>query len=208
MSQPSPARRARRGALTRESILHAAQEQAGDSGLESLSSRTLAARLGVTPMALYRHVRDMDEIVGALVDELLGAVGTPDRSVGWRTWLELLAQDLRDLFRDHPAALGLFTRQPVTTPAARHRLEDAVAVLTAADFPPDEAVRAYAALHTYTVGFCALEAARRRSPEETAQLNEAEDPFSVAIRGFVTEEQFLVGLRALVDGLDSRVGQP
>ncbi len=208
MSQPRPPRRARRVALTRESVLHAAQEQAAQSGLESLSSRTLAARLGVTPMALYRHVRDMDEIVGALVDELLGAVGTPDRSVDWCQWIELLAQGLRDLFRDQPAALGLFTRQPVTTPAARHRLEAAMVVLAAAGFPPDEAVRAYAAVHTYTVGFCALEAARRRGPEETAQLDDANDPFSVAIRGFVTEEQFLVGLRALVDGLDSRIGQP
>lgn len=197
----------RRVALTREYILHAAQEQAAESGLESLSSRTLAARLGVTPMALYRHVRDMDEIVGALVDDFLGAVGIPDRSLAWRQWLELLAQGLRDLFRDHPAALALFTRQPVTTPAARRRLEMAMAVLTAAGFPPDEAVRAYAAVHTYTVGFCALEAARRRGPEAAAPLDEADDPFSVAIRGFVAEEQFLVGLRALVDGLDSRIGQ-
>jgi AcrR family transcriptional regulator len=194
--------------LSRAAIIEAAQRQAAESGLESLSSRMLATQLGVTPMALYRHVRDMDEVFGAVVDRVLGDIGTPDPSEDWRDWLEHLAQGLHRLFQEHPAALGLFTRQPVTTPAARLRLTSATAVLTAAGFSPEDAERFYAAVHTYTIGFCALEVGRRGDSERPVPLDAAEDRASVAIRGFVTEEQFLFGLRALVSGLAASVEHP
>lgn len=205
MSREPRSRAGPAGSLSREVVLEAAQRQAAEFGLESLSSRTLAAHLGVTPMALYRHVRDMDEILGALVDRALADIGTPDPSGHWRDWLERLAQGLRRLFHESPAALGLFTRQPVTTPAARERLRSATSVLTDAGFSSEDAGRAYAAVHTYTIGFCALEAGRRAAPERAVPLDVPDDPASVTIRGFVTEEQFLLGLRALVTGLASSI---
>jgi len=187
--------------LSRDAIIEAAWTQAAEHGLDSLSTRTVAARLDVTPMALYRHVRDMDEIVGAVVDGLLAERGLPVADVDWREWLQQLARSLRGLFLKHPAAVGLFIRQPVTTPAARIRLEATVGVLVEAGFTRHDAVRAYAAVHTYTIGFCGLEAGRLRAPAPVEPLDAAQDPTSVAIRGFVTDEQFAYGLRALVYGL-------
>ena len=189
-----------RYALTREAVLEAAAAQAGELGLESVSSRTVAARLGVTPMALYRHVRDMDEIVASLVDDLLEGLGLPDRALGWREWLEQMARSLRDLLCEHPAALALFNRRPVTTPAARARLDASVAVLVASGFGPDEAVRVYAAAHTYTIGFCSLEAGRRGRSSGPPDALGDEQTSELMVR-FVTEEQFLFGLRALIAGV-------
>jgi len=192
--------------LNRDTVLGAARRRVVESGLGSLSSRVLAADLGVTPMALYRHVRDMDDVLGAVVDDALADLGIPDLSEPWRAWLESLAQSLRRLFQEQPSALGLFTRQPVTTPAARKRLTSAVAVLTAAGFCRGDAERAYAAVHTYTIGFCALESGRRGAPVQPTSLDGAADRASVTIRGFVSEDQFLVGLRALVSGLAAGSG--
>ena len=186
--------------LTREMVLDAAAAQAGELGLESVSSRAVAARLGVTPMALYRHVRDMDEIVASLVDGLIEGLGLPDPDLGWREWLEQLARSLRGLLSDSPAALALFNRRPVTTPAARARLEATVAMLAGSGFGPDEAARVYAAAHTYTIGFCSLEAGRRRRPPEPSGTL-GDQQASELIVGFVTEEQFLFGLRALIAGV-------
>lgn len=196
---PSP--RQRTPPLNREVVLEAARDQVDEAGLGSLSSRSLAARLDVTPMALYRHVEDMDEVTGAMVDRLLADIGTPPPSSDWHRWLEDLALALAALLREHPEALALFSRRPVTSPAARRRLEAAVEVLGGAGFSPDEAIRGYAAVHTYTIGFCALEAGRRRTPAPSAPLDAPDDLASVAIRGFVTEDQFLHGLRALISGL-------
>src|SRR5262249_44721316 len=51
----------RREALSRERVLQAAVALADESGVDSLSMRKLAGRLGVVPMALYKHVANKDE---------------------------------------------------------------------------------------------------------------------------------------------------
>ena len=111
----------RRAPLSRELVLDAARAQVDDAGLESLSSRTLASRLDVTPMALYRHVEDMDEVIGVIVDRLLEDLGTPPPSPDWQSWLEQLAQAFRADLRRYPDMLALFTRRPITSPATRTR---------------------------------------------------------------------------------------
>jgi AcrR family transcriptional regulator len=187
--------------LTREEIVHVALGRAIAHGLASLSTRTLADDLGVTPMALYRHVRNKDEIVDMVVDSLLDTVEAPAAPrADWRLWMEEQARSLRGLFQQHPIAVEVFARRPVTTPAALARLASAVEVLEEVGFGRDEAVRAFAAVHTYTVGFCTLEAAR--GPASGSQLAAASvDVDAAAIRDFVGDAQFGHGLRALLAGL-------
>jgi AcrR family transcriptional regulator len=191
--------------LTKEAIVEVALARADADGLASLSTRVLADELGVTPMALYRHVRNKDEIVDAVVDALLVRVGLPDVARSdWRAWLEELARSLRSLFLQQPVAIEGFTRQPVTTPAARARFAAGVGVLRDAGFGADDAVRAYAAVHTYTVGFCALEAARARGSSPIG-----DDPTraeAAAIGQFVSEDQFGYGLWAVLAGLSPATG--
>lgn len=182
--------------------MQAALRRVMAEGLAALSTRGLADELGVTPMALYRHVRNKDEIVDAVVDALLAGVEAPSRPrADWRGWLAEQARSLRGLLQQHPIAVEVFARQPVTTPAALARLAGAVAVLEEAGFDRDGAVRAFAAVHTYTVGFCTLEAARglvTGSPLAAAST----DVDAAAIRDFVSDDQFGYGLRALLSGLE------
>jgi AcrR family transcriptional regulator len=191
-------------ALTRADIVAAALRVADARGLDAISVRGLADRLGVTPMALYRHVRDKDEILDAVTDTLLARLGLPPPpsppADGWRDWCEAAAESFRRLLVDQPLAIAVFARGPVTTPAARRRLATSIEVLTAAGFGHADAVRAYAAVHTYTVGFCSLEASRR-ADRRTGREAAADDATSLLIRGFVSDSQFTHGLRALLAGL-------
>jgi AcrR family transcriptional regulator len=189
-------------------ILDAALEYVDDGDLGSLSARALAAELGVTPMALYRHFAGMDEIVSGMVGVLVSRLDVPERHRDWRSWLAGQARPLRRLLVEQPVAVAVFARAPVTTPAARARLEAAVDVLVEAGFEPDDAVRAYAAVHTYTVGFCALEASRsstRRTrahePTPDADVDTDTDEAARLIGAFVSEDQFEHGLHALLRGL-------
>ena len=52
---------------------------------------------------------------------------------------------------------------PVTTPAALARIESALAVLRAAGFEGSDAAQGFAAVHTFTIGFAALEVSRSRT---------------------------------------------
>ena len=57
------------GESTRQRLLAAALELVEEEGVEALSMRRLAARVGVSATALYRHFADKDELLQHLVDE-------------------------------------------------------------------------------------------------------------------------------------------
>lgn len=52
--------------LTREDIVRAATRVAGEQGVSALSMRAVARELGVSPMALYNHVENREDLVGAI----------------------------------------------------------------------------------------------------------------------------------------------
>lgn len=64
MAQPGT-----RPALTRRAIVAAARGMVAEAGLEALSLRRLATRLGVTAPALYAHVADKGDLLRALAEE-------------------------------------------------------------------------------------------------------------------------------------------
>ncbi|HXS20988.1 MAG TPA: helix-turn-helix domain-containing protein [Steroidobacteraceae bacterium] len=56
---------------TREKILAAARRAFDRKGLEGLSLREIATRVGITPMAIYRHFESKEALVDALVLDAL-----------------------------------------------------------------------------------------------------------------------------------------
>lgn len=80
--------RARRAqpALSRERIVAEAVRLLDEEGMEALSMRGLAVRLGTAATSLYRHVANKDELIELVVDELYGELEVPDPvgATGWR----------------------------------------------------------------------------------------------------------------------------
>jgi AcrR family transcriptional regulator len=79
-TRPAPVRRydpavpptPERPLLQRDTIVEAARELVITGGLEALSLRRLASRLGVTAPALYAHVRDKQDLLRALAEVEFG----------------------------------------------------------------------------------------------------------------------------------------
>lgn len=117
-----------------------------------------------------------------------------------------------------PAALHVYLAHPVTSPAALARMDSIMAVLRRTMGDDQSAQRAYAAIHTYTVGFAALEASRSdwRPPEASQPADTAgsgprpdsETPVSQnpelvqRVAAYTTPDQFRQGLRYLLDGIE------
>ncbi len=188
--------------LSRHEIVEAALGHARAGDLADLSVRRLAAELDVTPMALYRHVRDKDDLLEAVTDALLAEVGLPGADLPWDAYLAALAGSLRQVLEAQPAVMELYTRRAILGPMAVARLTGARTVLEAAGWSGVEANQRVAAVHTYTLGFCALEAARQRtrSPAEDLTADQR------VIAEMVSVEQFDRGLRALIQGLGPAPG--
>ena len=80
--------------LTREAIVESALHVVEQGGLEALSMRGVARRLGVTPMALYNHVHDKADLVDAVAvatAEGLQESGAVDAEASARALNEVLA---------------------------------------------------------------------------------------------------------------------
>ncbi|MFD0386091.1 GntR family transcriptional regulator [Streptomyces stramineus] len=71
--------------LTRERIVRTAVRIADAEGAAALSMRAIAAQLGVSTMALYRHVQGKDELVVMMADAVFGEDELPaDAPADWR----------------------------------------------------------------------------------------------------------------------------
>jgi len=109
-----------------------------ERGLGAVTIRGVAERLGVTPMALYRHVGDKEGLLDGLADALYARLRLPEPGDDWWDGLAGLARSTRSLLLDHPWAVPLFAR-PLAGPDARALGDALVATFRAAGFSAREA---------------------------------------------------------------------
>ena len=191
-------RRARWGTISRQQVVDAATRVVRAGGYEQMTIRSLAGELAVSPMSLYRHVRDKGDLLDEVVDTLLGEVWRPRvREDEWRTWIAEAADKLRGFLVTQPAALHVYLGHPVTSASARVRMEAIMRVLREAGLSEASARRAYGAIHTYTIGFAALEASRARE----ARAEHHTDELARQLAAYTTPQQFAEGLGYLLEGV-------
>ena len=131
--------------LTREGVVARALEIGNAEGLEAVSLRRLAQELGVTPMALYRHVRDKQDLINAMTEAVLEGI---DPTVGFRpgmTWTErwrLALDNYKEQIDARPLALPLSIAYNGEhgPPGFWRVLEENLAILLDAGFRRREAI--------------------------------------------------------------------
>jgi AcrR family transcriptional regulator len=117
-----------RSGLTLKAIVAAAMEIADRDGLEALSMRKVAERLGVGTMSLYTHVPGKAELVDLMVDTAYGqlyeSIESPSQQPGdWRDALRFIARRNWELYRRHPWLLQITTGRPALGPHATLKYE-------------------------------------------------------------------------------------
>lgn len=191
-------RRAEWGSLSREQVIDAAVAVVREGRYDEMTIRSLASELGVAPMALYRHIRDKDDLLDEVTDRLLASSWRAKKdSEDWCAWTLDSCKRFRQLLVSQPAVLHVYLTHPVASPAALERMNAAVQVLRDAGLSREAAQRTYAALHTYTVGFSALEASRSRWQATT----DTSDAIVRQLASFTTTKQFVIGLEMLLSAV-------
>jgi TetR/AcrR family tetracycline transcriptional repressor len=195
-------RRTAWGTISREDIVEAAVKIVRAGGYEHMTMRSLASRLGVSPMALYRHIDDKDDLLDEVVDRLLAKAWRPSAAEDdWQAWLIEAAVKLRHFLVSQPAALHVYLRHPVVSAAALERMNAMLDVLRQAGLDEQVAGNAYGALHTYTVGFAALEASRSGWTPADGQAD-----VSRQLAAYTGTDQFKAGLRYMLEGIAPNLG--
>lgn len=128
MSSPSrdPARRT---GLDRRLVLDAGVALADADGLEALSMRRLADTLGVTPMALYRHVADREALLDGMVETVLERIEQTPAAGEWRAVVRArILASRREILR-HPWAAAAIETRTAAGPAALAHMDWLIARL-------------------------------------------------------------------------------
>lgn len=161
--------------LSREAVLDAALELVDAEGLDALSIRRLARGLGVTPMALYWHFRDKEELVDGVVDRILGEVDLTDApSAPWQERIAAVLRSYLAVLRAHHASCAQLLGAGRTP--GRHglaALERGLGILDDAGLAPEEATQllrhlvhgAIALVAAPTVGLALADPQRQREGE-------------------------------------------
>ncbi|GGH50945.1 TetR/AcrR family transcriptional regulator [Microbacterium album] len=110
------AEEARRTPLTRERALSEAVALADAEGIDAVSMRNLAARLGVVPMALYKHVANKEDLLGGVVDVLIGEYAAPEPGLEWKEAVRARILSARDVLLRHPWARRVIETRAKRTP--------------------------------------------------------------------------------------------
>jgi AcrR family transcriptional regulator len=110
----------------RDEILDVAATILDENGVEGVTMREVAARMGIRAPSLYKHVRDKDDIVAGLQERALVAMAQHLADV--RGGLAELAGAYRSWAMANPRLYGIVTGRPL----ARDRLSPGVEAAAAA----------------------------------------------------------------------------
>jgi AcrR family transcriptional regulator len=152
----------------KDQILDAAIALADERGMDAVSMRTVAERVGVTPMALYPHVGSkaalLEGMLGRVLGELNFAAGTDAYRPSWQDRLNDLGHAARALVRRRPWVAALIFARPSVAPDAARVVDEIYQALLDAGVPEAEVPRLERLVSTFVIGYAASEAAGRFGP--------------------------------------------
>ncbi len=155
------------------------------SGLDAVTMQAVASGLGVTPMALYRHVGDKASLLDGLVERLLDEVELPPSPVPGPERLVAMARALRRTGRRHPAVFPLLMTRPAATPEAL-RVRDAVhRALEEAGTGSEQVAQVERLVSTAVLGFIVSEVAGRFGSHTRRVLDADFERLLELLAGFV-----------------------
>ncbi len=153
--------------LSRETIVGAALDLLDEVGIDGLTVRALASRLGVRAPTLYWHVKNKQELLDEMATQVWRQIASEldalDENLSWRERMRAFAEITRRTFLDYRDGAKVFSGTYLTDSALLARQETALARMIAEGFSLAAAIRAYSLLYAFTVGFCIEEQAVRQA---------------------------------------------
>jgi len=157
--------------LNRDDVVGIALVLLDERGMDGLTTRSVADRLGVRVSALYRHVRDKRELLAEVADRVLTEVRFPSPcGEDWERQLRDVAHRLRGVLLAHRDGARLFTEYASDLPGTLRLVEGCLGILHGHGVPLPAAAYAGNAVLSFVSGFVLQEQGAtglRRGPAGT-----------------------------------------
>jgi AcrR family transcriptional regulator len=148
----------------RQEIVAAAVELADAEGLEAVSMRRLAEKLGVGTMTPYSYVADKDELLDLMIDEVSREMLVPEPLPGeWRLALRSIAFRTRDAVEAHPWIFRGQARRPRGRINTMRHVEQSIGAVQMLGADRQASTRVLMAVDDYVLGHCFRKRMRQRT---------------------------------------------
>ncbi len=201
----------RRRAAT-EDVVAAAVAIADREGIEAVTIRAVATACGLSPMGIYRHVRDKDELLDRVVEAVAAEIADVEAVGPWHHKVVALFGGCRRVLLDHPGVASLCVSRPTPVAGVAGFYERVLGALGEGGFKDLEAVRAFDTLLMFLFGSVLWQIPRGETererlirvavahPDQTPHLLEQ----AVELARRDPEEYFEHGLETILAGLEAR----
>jgi AcrR family transcriptional regulator len=155
-TEPHP--RPRREPLSRQRIIRTALRIMDEEGLDAVTMRRIGRDLGVEAMSLYNHVRDKEDILDGICEEVLAEFRIPEVE-RWTDAARLGAHEYRRLLLAHPNVITLMSERkgPFTNPDSLRAYEFALDLFRTLGLSGADSVKAFHAFGGYILGYVMME---------------------------------------------------
>ena len=143
--------------LTPDRIVGCAIELVDDDGLDALSMRKLAHRLGVEAMSLYHHVESKGALLDLMVERVYGEVQVDLEAERWQDRVSGAMTGLRSALLTHPNLLPVVATRPVMSSATMELVELGLATLVEAGFTLDRSRQVINVFVAFAIGHALTE---------------------------------------------------
>ena len=151
------------GGLTKAAIVQAALDLLDEAGMDGLTVRALASRLGVQAPALYWHVRNKQALLDEMATQIWRRIGEVmaglPAGLPWREVMATYAATVRGELLRHRDGAKAFSGTTLTDPGVIRRQEGTFENVVRQGFSLENATRGLLLIHYFTIGFCVEEQA-------------------------------------------------
>lgn len=195
--------------LSVERIRGCALDIIDSAGLEALSMRRLADRLGVRAASLYNHVATKDELLQDIANRLMDRVDVSGFGIDWATGLRMWARSYRATLTEHPNLVPFLAHGPGRREAALRRADAIHGGLTRAGWPPRYATMIGASTKYLVVG-SAMASFAHGFDDDTELYDDRfphlDQAHLLRRHAEIDHDSFELALTALIDGLHQLAG--
>jgi AcrR family transcriptional regulator len=182
----TPRRRGPRPRHSRQEVAAVAVAIADAEGIDAVTIRAVAARLGASAMSLYSYVPDKQALIHEMVEHVGGEHGLPSQPSGnWRADLHLMARQQRAVLIRHPWLINALSHRQPLGPATLGYLEFALGALEPTGLDAGSRLETIALVNGFVTNLVRAEIA-------DSELS-SPDPAEAALRGAQVQELLATG---------------
>ncbi len=146
-------------------------------GLDAVTIRAVAARIGASAMSLYSYVPDKQALVHDMVEHVSGELGLPAAPSGdWRADMHALARQQRDMTLRHPWLIAALSHRQPLGPATLAYLEFGLGALEPTGLSAGARLETIALINGFVVNLVRAELADSArdlpDPDQTARYQQ------------------------------------